>query len=290
MRKHRSGCLTPAGVRDAIWSPHELRRFWRNPLVSLSGRDGRGVLSVPPTASGLRGPAAAGLKALQRKAARRVRQLLQLEPERDALGLRGAGGGACLRGRGLRRLRSACSRSGKPRGRGAQLGTRSRRSSVPVGFEARGPQRCQRPEFAVLISRITFRGCRLETRWPIRAIHTPSPVSGEGGPLACDKEGPEVPGEDTALSQLARPHRFSRTARVPTARVSCWPLQAFQFAIPFQVVAARGVDLATRQEMQSAGRRGAAAVPPRTPVHLSVAGRLISGRPRRAHPPEPANC
>ena len=30
------------GVRDAIWSPHELRRFWRNPLVSLSGRGGGG--------------------------------------------------------------------------------------------------------------------------------------------------------------------------------------------------------------------------------------------------------
>ena len=95
------------------------------------------------------------------------------------------------------------------------------------------------------------------------------------------------------------PRSLGKTLRSPSLRapVVCTdrarvlrPLQAFQFAIPFQVVGARGVDRATGQEMRAAGRRGAAAVPPRTPVHLSVAGPLISGRPRRAHPPESANC
>ncbi|CAI9169138.1 unnamed protein product [Rangifer tarandus platyrhynchus] len=57
-------------------------------------------------------------------------------PSGTRCGSSGRADRACLRGRGPRGLRSACSRSGKPGNRGAQLGRRSRSYSVPGGFAA----------------------------------------------------------------------------------------------------------------------------------------------------------
>lgn len=125
-----SGMLS--GLHMNLGASGEIRLF-----PSRGGVEG-GELSIPPTASGLRGPAAAGRKALQRKAARRLRQLLQPEPERDALWLQRTGGPG------------VSARAGPPRPAFCLLAIR----------EAREPRRPARQEIAQLLGSRRLRGLR----------------------------------------------------------------------------------------------------------------------------------
>lgn len=104
--------------------------------------------------------------------------------------------------------------------------------------EARGPRRPALQEIAQLLGSRRRRGPRspaaprtaisrpdqqhhfqgLQTGSPPASscLTAPPPVS--GGPLVCGKVGPTVPGEDSALSQLARPQRLhGRPASRPRA-------------------------------------------------------------------------
>lgn len=208
------------------------------------------VLSIPSHSQGSQRYACGRQTQSSPKESRAPRQAAASTRARAGRASSGAGGGAPARpGPPPAVFRLLAIREAKAAG--AQLGTRSRRSSVPVGFEARGPQRCQRPKFAVLISRITFRGCRLETQGHTRAIHTPSPVSGEGAPKRVIKRDPRSLGEDTAPPSSRAPTGAMDGPR-PDQRVLLAPA-GISVCDSFPSCCRHAVDRATRQEMQSGG-------------------------------------
>lgn len=100
------------------------------------------------------------------------------------------------------------------------------------------------------------------------------------------KRDPRSLGEDTALPPARAPPPVFTDGPRPDCACPAGPCRHFSLRF-LSVVAARGVDRATQAGDAVRGRQLSRLERQSTP---SVAGRLISGRPRRAHPPEPANC
>ena len=252
-RERGPGCQCPAGVRDAVWPPRELRRLWWVLRVSLSGdsqpRPQLGdseALQPPQTQSS------------PRESRARCKAAASILAQAGRAGApAGEDGGA----RPLR-ARSACSGSRKQGVEGMPARGSARdhgASQFPENGdgEAGGPQR-RRPAgrswSAAPLSVVA--------NWKPAGQSAPSSVCGALGVLQSEDRGPR--GGQRALPARA-PHRF---LGCPTAR-------------PVQDSSASCSTRCGRRNRAGDAARGpaeVAAVPPRTTVPLGAAGRLIRGR------------